>query len=138
MPRPMKRLAREIENLLAGPPVTTQTEFAKRIGITKSKISRILSGRITCDQHTLDQLLVAATTREAKVQMITAFIQDLVSPLALELLRGDSNGDMFGKLEVRKRLSPKGEKTIRAILHSPQLEAYERMLADLVDMVEGK
>jgi hypothetical protein len=138
MNTPMRRLAKEIENVLAGPPALNQTQFAQKCGMTKSKLSRILSGRITCDQHTVDVFLAAATDRDTKRRMVEAYIRDIVSPLALELLRPEGVKDPFQFLDLQPKLTPRCEKALKALLHSPDLAAVEHMIIGLANIMDKR
>jgi hypothetical protein len=125
----MKHFAEELTALLAGPPRQQQTELADKVGMTKSKMSRILSDRISCDRETLDQILSGFVSRESKTRLVAAYLKDLASPGALALLRGGS-GDQWAGVEFN-RLSKKGDAALRGLLKSDHLMDFEKIVINL-------
>ncbi len=107
----------------------SQTAFAAKMGMTKSKLSRILSGRIAVDKQTLDQFLAAIPPANRR-RIVIAYLQDAISQQAIAALKVQASVDPWAAVQFR-HLSPKGEKALRFLLESPELQRVERIFIDL-------
>lgn len=128
----MKHFASQLAAALAGPPVRPQSDLVRATGMTKSKISRILSSFIACSREDLDALLAAFPDRKTKANLVSAYLLDHASPSALAALRRQK--DPWANLDVRS-LSPKGQKALHKLLKSKHLAETERILTSLADAV---
>jgi hypothetical protein len=124
----MKNFSKELLEYLAGPPRIVHTDFARKAGMTKSKLSRLLSGRFFCDRATLDAIVTAIPERDCKSRVVTSYIRDLISPATLACVEGNGK-EPFADLTAG--LSRKGQAAVRALSRSDSLRDVERILIDL-------
>lgn len=123
----MSHLARELKDILAGPPKIHQIDLVKKTGLPASKISRILSSRITADARTADAL-VAAVPAHTRQRLAIAILRDYASPLLLSILKGDE-AKPFSDLTL-PALTKKGRWALE-ILGSKEPEHLSTILFDL-------
>lgn len=123
-----KRFSKELADILAGPPRLSQTDFAKKAKMTKSKMSRLLSNIIACDQPTLQATLNALPSKEDKIRLLNAYLQDVAGAEALSLLT--SKVDPYSEMKM-DGLSRKGMEKLNKMLHSAHVEDFETMLIAL-------
>jgi hypothetical protein len=97
--------------------------------MTNSKLSRILAGLISVDKDTLDKLLRVLPTADRE-RLVIAYLQDAISPFAIAALKPPGAADPWGNLDFRA-LSPKGEKALRFLLESDDIQRVERIFVDL-------
>jgi transcriptional regulator with XRE-family HTH domain len=77
----MRNFTRELRAALAGPPKITQSDFAQRSGIERTKLNRILSDFTQASRDDLDAILAAFPDKaeETKMRLVNAFVKDLIS-----------------------------------------------------------
>ena len=124
-----KHFAKELADILAGPPKISQTEFARRAKMTKSKLSRLLSNTIACDQATIQSIVNALQHKEDKARMVNAYLMDVAGPQVLGALNGAH--DPLEKLDTGG-MSRKGKESLRKLVHSTHLKDAEEILNALV------
>jgi len=122
--------ARELSDLLSGPPKVSQTKLASRSGMLKSKISRIINGQTPADKATLDAILRAFPEASTRSILVAAYIKDAVSDFALSYVRVQARG-RNEPLDLR-HLSSKGRRALKALLQSEShCSAFERITVSL-------
>ncbi len=131
----MSVFARELASVLAGPPRTSQTDFAKRIGMTIPKLNRILKGTIQCNRTRLDAIL-GGVAEGARARLVNAYLQDVASPLALGHLRGKAGADEWAKVEGGIRMSRKGKAAMLGLLNSSHVGHFEKLCILLAETLE--
>jgi transcriptional regulator with XRE-family HTH domain len=122
--------ARELAEMMAGPPRMSQTALAKRSRMLKSKISRILNSQTPVDKQTLDAILRAFPEKRNCARLVAAFVCDAVSENALSHVRLEGRiGD--GDFAVGN-LSVKGQAATKFLLRSKaHVRDFERILISL-------
>jgi hypothetical protein len=127
----MKHFSKELAEYLAGPPRLRAYQFAQKCGMTKSKMSRILSDSIDVSRDTLDAMLDALPQAHAewRTRLVAAYIRDLVSPGAMLCLKSKGTSE-WGNLQIAG-LSPKGEAALKALVQSDHVRDVEKILINL-------
>jgi len=109
-----------------GPGRGAQRQFALRVGMEHSKLSRILRSKNRCERNTLDLILTCVERPDDRRKLVMAYVRDLVSPGALLHLKADSRGQWDG-FDFQP-LSPKGQAALKRILSSPGARSFEKVL----------
>jgi hypothetical protein len=81
----MTYFARELRDILAGPPAIPQIEICRKARIPKSKMSRLLSDQVSCDRRTLDSIL-PAVPKPLRAKLVKAYLRDHLGPQAISCL----------------------------------------------------
>ena len=123
-----KHFAKELTDVLAGPPKISQTEFALKAKLTKSKLSRLLSCAIACDRPTMEFIIGALSNKDDRTRVVSAYLQDVAGPEVLGTL--NSGHDPLAKLEL-DGMSRKGRDALKKLVHSTHREDAENILIDL-------
>src|SRR5690348_10947523 len=105
-----KHFAKELADILEGPPKISQTDFARKAKLTKSKLSRLLSNAIACDQPTIQAIAGALSNRDDKTRIVNAYLMDVAGPEVLSSLNGGH--DPLAKLDTGG-MSRKGKESLR-------------------------
>lgn len=103
----------------------SQAEFARMSKMIRSKVSRLLANRIYCDQPTLVLVLNAFSSKEDKLQLLNAYLNDVAGPEALALLV--SKEDPVKELKLAG-LSRKAQDKLVKILRSAHVDDFENVL----------
>lgn len=117
--------ARALKEVI-GPGRGAQRQFALKVGIEHSKLSRILLSKNRCERNTLDLILTGVENPDDRRKLVMAYVRDLVSPGALLHLKTDSRGQWDG-FDFQP-LSPKGQTALKRILSSPGVRSFEKVL----------
>ena len=128
----MRNFTRALRAVLAEPPHMTQTDFANRCGIERTKLSRILGDFTQADRDDLDAFLQAlpAEAEEARTRLVNAFVKDMISYGAMLQMRG-KGGDKFGR--DLDGFSPKVVAGLRQLSHSSRRIEVEPVLLSLIE-----
>jgi hypothetical protein len=128
----MHNFSRALAAYLAGPPKRAQNELADKSGVNRSKICRLLQGRISCDKDDLDLILNAVPSADARHELVMAFLRDMASPGALLHVKTDKR-DQWEGFDFSP-LSPRGRAALQAILTGPGVKQFEKLVLSLTDL----
>jgi len=120
-----KHFAKELADILAGPPAISQADLARKAKLSKSKISRLLGNIIACDQPTIQVIISALSRKEDKVRLINAYLRDVAGPEVLGVL--NSGHDPLAKMELGS-MSRKGRESLKKLIHSTHAQDAENIL----------
>jgi hypothetical protein len=102
--------------------------FAEKIGMHKSKMSRILNDDLLISGVDLDAIIGAFPRPEHKRRLVAAYIKDLASPGALACVRGEK--DDWSGVEFT-RFTKQGQAAATALLKSDHCADFERVAVSL-------
>ena len=127
----MLNFSRELRQFLDQAKMS-QNDFAKRCGIPKSKMSRILSDTIAVDRNTLDMLLDGMPTEAhaERTRLVSAYVKDLVSPGAMLHLKGKGSNNPYANLDS-SGLTPKGQTALKLLLRSKHVDDLDKIIISL-------
>ena len=117
----MKHFSKALGDAMVGPPRISQTEVADRAHLLKSKLSRLLAGKHACDAQTLDAVLSAFPDKQVRANLVSAYVRDLISDSALEVLQAHAPKSNWEGLEPR--LSGKGRQALKFLLKQKGLDS---------------
>jgi transcriptional regulator with XRE-family HTH domain len=124
--------ARELSDILSGPPKMSQIQLAAKSGLLKSKVSRIVNGQSPVDKQTLDAVLKAFPRPTTRGRLVAAYIRDVVSASALKSVRVQARGQSDSL--ALSRLSAKGRKALKALLASEaHFQDFEKITINLAE-----
>lgn len=131
----MTHFAKELRDVLLGPPAISQVHLAKTGRLPTSKVSRLLRDLICVDRRDLDAVLLGVPKNQRK-RLVKAYVRDRLSPQALLHLTGQAGSDLsamdFPRLPVKSR------KALDYLLNHPNSADVEHILVDLATALGWK
>jgi transcriptional regulator with XRE-family HTH domain len=135
----MKHFSRTLAELLEGPPKISQSEFAARCGLFKSKISRLLSNSISLDRETLDTILDNVPDGAMRTKLVAAYLKDVASPGALLHLKSRDGADPYAELWKHLELdcmSPYATAAFKALIQGDHRSELEQIVIHIARIAE--
>ena len=112
----------------------SQSVFAARCGLFQSKLSRLVSGKLTPERETLDIILDNVPDGAMRTKLVAAYFKDLASPGALLHLKSRTGDDPYAELWRHLELdcmSVHATAAFKALIRSDHRHEVEEVLKHL-------